>query len=136
MIKLDFAKAFDSVNWASLLKILEARGLPAKWCDWMRQLLVTSKSAVLLNGALGPRISCKRGLRQGDALSPYLFLLVADVLQTMIKADTMIKHPLTSGTAPVLHYADDIIILLRADMESVQRLKIALDSFFPPALGW
>ena len=66
---------------------------------------------------------------QGDVLSPYLFLLVVDVLQTMIKADAAIKHPLTSGTAPVLHYADDIIILLRADMESVQRLKIALDSF-------
>jgi hypothetical protein len=50
VIKLDFAKAFDSVNWASLLKILKVRGFPRKWCDWMRQLLVMSKSAVLLNG--------------------------------------------------------------------------------------
>ena len=53
-------------------------------------LLVTSRSAVLLNGVPGPWITCKRGLRQGDALSPYLFLLVADVLQSMIKADAAI----------------------------------------------
>ena len=53
MIKLDFAKAFDSVNWASLLKILEVRDFPSKWCDWMRQLLVTSKFVVLLNRVLG-----------------------------------------------------------------------------------
>jgi hypothetical protein len=101
VIKLDFAKAFDSVNWASLLKILEARGFPDKWCDRMHQFLVMSKSAVLLNRVPGPWITCKRGLRQGDTLSPYLFLLVADVLQTMIKADVAIKHPLTNGIAPV-----------------------------------
>ena len=95
----------------------------------MHQLLATSKSAVLLNGAPGPWITYKRGFGQGDALLPYLFLLVADVLQSMIKADAAIKHPLTDGTAPVLQYTDDTIILLCVDMESVQPLKTALDSF-------
>lgn len=80
VIKLDFAKAFDSVNWLSLLRILEVRGFPDKWQHWMQLLLRTSKSAVLVNGIPGPWINCKRGLRQGDALSPFLFLLVAVVL--------------------------------------------------------
>ena len=95
----------------------------------MQQLLVMSRSAVLVNGILGPWITYKGGLRQGDALSPYLFLLVADVLQTMVKADARIKHPMTDGTTPVLLYVDDTIILVHADICSVQRLKQALDNF-------
>lgn len=76
-------------------------------------LLKTSSSAVLVNGILGPWITCK-GLRQGDALSPYLFLLVADVLQALIKADMGICHPLTDGSCPVLQYADGTILLGRS----------------------
>lgn len=56
VIKLDFAKAFDSVNWESLFKILGARGFPDKWIRWMSMLLSTSNSAVLVNGVLGPWI--------------------------------------------------------------------------------
>jgi hypothetical protein len=123
VIKLNFAKAFDSVNWTSLLRILEVRGFPATWCRWMEALLKTSKSAVLVNGVSWPWITCKRGLREGDALSPYLFLLVADVLQALIKADTGIRHPLTDGRCLILQYADDTIMLVRADQEDVQRLK-------------
>lgn len=129
VLKLDFAKPFDSVNWGSLLMILRARGFPDTWCAWMERLLATSKSAVLVNGVPRPWISCKRGLRQGDAHSPYLFILVADVLQRLIKADASIKHPLTDGHAPVLQYADNTIILVHADHASVQRLKATLDMF-------
>lgn len=50
------------MNWASLLKIMEARDFPDKLCDWMRQLLVTSKSVVLVNGVPGPWITYKKGL--------------------------------------------------------------------------
>jgi hypothetical protein len=64
-------------------------------------LLATSKTAVLVNGCPGPWFPCRRGLCQGDPLSPYLFLLVADVLQRMIQAEHAILHPLTSG-APCL----------------------------------
>jgi hypothetical protein len=56
VIKLDFAKAFDSVNWTSLLHILRAQGFPDVWIRWMETLLKTSKSVVLVNGVPGPRI--------------------------------------------------------------------------------
>lgn len=117
VIKLDFAKAFDSINWSSLLKILEARGFPEKWRRWMQMLLNTSKSVVLVNGIPGPWINCKRGLRQGDALSPYLFILVADVLQALIKSDEGIRHPLADASIRVLQYTDDTIILIRASTD-------------------
>jgi hypothetical protein len=70
VLKLDFAKAFDSVEWASLRRILLARGFPSVWCDWMDQILTTSRSAILLNGVPGRWIDLRRGLRQGDSLSP------------------------------------------------------------------
>ena len=68
--KLDFSKAFDSIDWLSLRTIMRARGFPEQWCDWMDMILYTSRSAILLNGMMGPWIDCKRGLRQGDPLFP------------------------------------------------------------------
>lgn len=76
-----------------------------------------------MNDILGPWIDYKRGLRQGDALSPYLFLLDADVLQMLIKKDTGIRHLMVDGPFPMLQYVDDTIILVRAEMEDVSRLR-------------
>jgi hypothetical protein len=124
---LDFAKAFDFVNWGSLLHILACRGFPSTWCAWIQNILTTSKSAVLLNGCPGRWFTCKQGLRQGDPLSPYLFLLVADVLQQLIRFDGGVHHPATdSASCPVLYYADDT---LKAASEDVERLKLLLDQF-------
>jgi hypothetical protein len=130
VLKLDFAKAFDSVCWGSLLAILQSRGFPEKWCDWIQQLQETAKSAVLLNGVPGRWISCRKGLRQGDPLSPYLFILVADVLQQLLTRDPAIRHPLAPDRpCAVLQYADDTLIVARADAAAVLRLKELLGSF-------
>lgn len=130
VLKLDFLKAFDSINWQSLREVMHVRGFPAIWCDWMDMILQTSRSAILLNGIPGPWIDCKRGLRQGDPLSPYLFLLVADVLQQLIRQDPLLSHPLIEGApCPMLQYADDTLIILRAGEPAARRLKDLLDQF-------
>lgn len=85
-----------------MLTVLAARGFPERWLQWMEQLFTTSYSAVLVNGCPGRWIKCKRGLRQGDALSPYLFLLVVDVLQQLVKQDICIRHPTVDGPCPIL----------------------------------
>jgi hypothetical protein len=129
-LKLDFAKAFDSIDWTSLRLVLEARGFPPQWCDWMDAIFRTSKSAVLLNGVPGRWIDLKRGLRQGDPLSPYLYLLMGDLLQRMIQLDTVLRHPLAANApCPVLQYADDTLIILEASVPAAERLKKILDLF-------
>jgi len=63
-------------------------------------------------------------------MSLYLFLLVADVLQTLIKQDGGVRHPLVADMpCPVLQYADDTLILLRGKVVDVCRLKLLLDQF-------
>jgi len=130
VLKLDFAKAFDTVNWVGLQRVLQARGFDQRWIGWMLKLLNNSKSAVLVNGHPGPWISCKRGLRQGDPLSPYLFILVAETLQRMIREAQQIKHP-TDEALPcaVLQYADDTLIVFKADVSGAVKLKDILDQF-------
>ncbi|CAD6269245.1 unnamed protein product [Miscanthus lutarioriparius] len=103
VIKLDFAKAFDTVNWDALDLVLQTRGFSDKWRRWIMCILQSSHSVVLVNGVPGPWTNCRRGLRQGDPMSPYLFILVADVLQMLIRADIEIRHLiLQNAGCPVL----------------------------------
>jgi hypothetical protein len=132
VFKLNFRKTFDSVNWDSLLIILRGRGFDDRWCLWMERILRSGLTAVLLNGVPGDWIKCRNGLCQGDPLSPYLFIIVADVLQRLIRqpwGNGDLAHPLFTVTScPVLQHADDILILCKAT-PSAATLKRVLDDF-------
>lgn len=94
-------------------------------------LLTTGKTTVLFNGVSGPWIQCKCGLRQGDPLSPYLFLIIADLLHRLVvHLKSSLQHPLVDDLpCPIIQYADDTLLILRAIEDQVQRLKRILDSF-------
>ena len=133
ILKLDFHKAFDTVNWECLLHVLQQRGFGNRWTTWIRNILSTSKAHILINGIVGEEIQYKRGVRQGDPLSPYLFILVADVLQRLIRhaaTNGVISHPLDiQGFSSVLQYADDTLILLKGEVQQILVLKELLDTF-------
>ncbi|VAH64551.1 unnamed protein product [Triticum turgidum subsp. durum] len=89
MLKLDIARAFDSVSWPFLLQILSHLGFDPCWREWISILLATASTRValvsmLVNGVPGHPISHARGLRQGDPLSPMLLTLIIDVLNSLI----------------------------------------------------
>lgn len=82
-IKLDISKAFDTVSWPYLLEVMTHLGFRQRWRNWISSLWATSSSSFLLNGEPGRRILHCRGVRQGDPLSPMLFLLAMEPLHRL-----------------------------------------------------
>ncbi|RVW74104.1 LINE-1 reverse transcriptase-like [Vitis vinifera] len=83
--KLDIEKAYDSINWQFLLKTLHKMGFDSKWLGWMWSCISSAKFSVLVNGVPAGFFPSSKGLRQGDPLSPYLFVLGMEVLDALIR---------------------------------------------------
>jgi len=128
LLKLDITKAFDSVSWPFLLEVMQRLGFGPVWCDIISDLLASSSTQILLNGSPGDRIAHRRGLRQGDPLSPMLFILIMDVLCHLIKkaSEEGLLQPLARRALQhrISVYADDVVIFLRPTTSDI---SITLD---------
>jgi hypothetical protein len=82
-IKLDISKAFDTMNWSYLIDIMVHLGFGPRWRSWISALWTSSSSSFLINGLPGSRTTHRRGVQQGDPLSPMIFLLVMEPLQLL-----------------------------------------------------
>jgi hypothetical protein len=133
LLKVDLAKAFDTVAWPFLLEVLEHMGFPRRWRDWISAMLATASTKVLINGRPGRRICHTRGLRQGDPLSPFLFIIVMEVLNALI-AEADRRALLTPLPGNVIKhrasiYADDLVIFLAPSATDFGCIRQILELF-------
>ncbi|RVW52584.1 Protein MICRORCHIDIA 7 [Vitis vinifera] len=129
--KLDIEKAYDSINWQFLLKVMQKMGFGSKWIGWMWYCISTVKYSVLVNGAPTGFFSSTKGLRQGDPLSPYLFIMGMEVLSVLItraaeggfiKGCRIWRDREQAVKVTHLLFADDTIIFCEAKKEALLHL--------------
>lgn len=131
--KIDFSKAFDSLNWDFLYEVLKVRGFPVRWIGWIRILLTTASTKITINGESTDYFLHRRGLRQGDPMSPMLFNLAVDVLQQMVRQlNELLDNPISRKfreSLIALQYADDSVFIAKADTRSLLSFKLLLRTF-------
>ena len=130
LIAVDFEKAFDSISHSFLFKVLRMLGFGPSFCSWV-EILYTDISSCVMNGGLSTGyFDIKRGVRQGDPLSPYLFLVVIEILSHALRKDDTIKG-VNFGDFEVRQvlYADDMTIFVK-NGESIRRLQNIFHAFW------
>ncbi|GJS84492.1 hypothetical protein Tco_0751033 [Tanacetum coccineum] len=133
--KVDIQKAYDTVDWGFLKDILLGFGFHMRLIGWIMECVTTTSFSISINGALHGYFKGKRGLRQGDPLSPYLFTLVMEILTLMIRrrvlnSDSFKFHPYCFKLDLVnLCFADDLFLFSHGDVNSSKVIMEALDEF-------
>lgn len=135
LIQLDLSKAFDKINWNYLEATLNAFGFDIQWTRWILALIKSTSFSILVNGSPSTPFSPSRGIRQGDPLSPFLFVILMEGLSRIIhkaKAEWKLNglHPLPAipGTTHQ-HFVDDTMLHGSPTVKDAKAFKSILSLF-------
>ena len=120
-VKLDMSKAFDKVEWSFIDKVMRRMGFNESWIDLVMKCITSITYSIIINGSVHGCIVPTRGLRQGDPLSPYLFLLCAEGFSALINEATRCQQlngiSINRGAPKISHlfFADDSLLFCKAN---------------------
>jgi hypothetical protein len=114
---------------------LRMKGFSQKWCEWVQNFTQGGNVNIKVNDQLGSYFQTKKGIRQGDPMSPILFNIVVDMLAILIarakeegQIEGVIPHLIQDGLS-ILQYADDTVIFMSHDVEKAVNMKLLLSTF-------
>ncbi|GKC08592.1 RNA-directed DNA polymerase, eukaryota, partial [Tanacetum coccineum] len=134
IFKVDFEKAFDSVRWEYLDDVLKSFGFGVKWRSWISGCLDSAKGSILVNGSPTPEFHFQKGLKQGDPLSPFLFILVMESLHLSffrVLEAGLFKGININNSLSISHlfYADDAIFVGKWNTSNIKTIVNVLNYF-------
>ncbi|WMV60256.1 hypothetical protein MTR67_053641 [Solanum verrucosum] len=134
VMKVDLRKAYDSIEWCFLRSMLVELGFPYKFIQWVMECVTSVSYSLLMNGGLTEPFKGRRGIRQGDPMSPYLIFIAMDYLQREL--NQVLIHPQFQfhprcKKLGVVHicFADDLLMFCKADITSIKLLQAAFVKF-------
>ncbi|MCH80431.1 LINE-1 reverse transcriptase like [Trifolium medium] len=135
IFKVDFEKAYNLVDWGFLEYMLQRCGFCEKWIGWIRVCVFAENLSVRVNGSTTSGINIQRGLKQGDPLAPFLFLLVVEdfsgVMRKAVELNAFKGFSIERDSMVISHlqYADDTLCIGEASIENLWTLKAILRGF-------
>ncbi|XP_058786284.1 uncharacterized protein LOC131660936 [Vicia villosa] len=134
IMKVDYEKAYDSVSWNYLRFMMKSMGFGCKWQKWMEACVFVSSMAVIVNGSSTNDFKVERGLRQGDPLSPLLFVIAMEGLTRLMEkavetGDFKGFQYGDNNFVDILQFADDTIIFGESDHHNLWSWKTILRGF-------
>ncbi|GJR36050.1 RNA-directed DNA polymerase, eukaryota, reverse transcriptase zinc-binding domain protein [Tanacetum coccineum] len=134
-MKIDIQKAYDTVNWTFLENALRMFGFYSKMVNWITTCVSTPSYSICINRERYGYFRGGRGLRQGDPMSPYLFTMVMEVFNLVLKQkiseENKFKYHFGCKKLQITHlcFADDLFVLCHGDSTLVKVIKSALEDF-------
>ncbi|XP_021739498.1 uncharacterized protein LOC110705886 [Chenopodium quinoa] len=133
-IKVDLRKAYDSVHWSFIHDMLQTLNFPSRFISWVMECVTSPSFSIMINGGLNGFFKGKKGIRQGDPMSPLVFVIVMEYLSRLLKKVVAKRgfrfhRRCKSLTLNHLIFVDDLMLFSYADKKSISLLVRALKAF-------